>query len=208
MYSYSGVAKFPAGIHSRKRRARAIVAGALVSCAALMGVSTTQAVESEETNKRFHIAYTEGSIGSSLIAAGKFSEAIDKIQAGLMLSHELERYERYTNLCVAHISRQDYVSAEQHCKAAVRRSSSHSGSMMRYQQGRQDSKRMQSLAWNNLGVLQALQGEQPDARKSFAKAQKRGLKSSVLVSDNLASLEQRTISTDLANAVTVSPVSR
>lgn len=208
MYSYSGVAKSAAGIHSKKRRSRAIVAGALVSCAAFMGASTAQAVESEETNTRFRIAYTEGSIGSSLIAAGKFSEAIDKVQTGLMLSHELDRYERYTNLCVAHISRQDYVLAEQHCKAAVRRSSTLSGSMLRYQQGRQDSKRMQSLAWNNLGVLQALQGEQPEASKSFAKAQKRGLKNSLLVNDNLATLEQRTISTDLANAVTVSPVSR
>ena len=87
--------------------------------------------------------------------------------------------------------RQAYEEAMVPCKAAVRYSKVDFGGMMSRARERKALQSRKALALSNLGVLQALVGQQETARESFEKARARNCPNSGIASYNMSVLDRR-----------------
>lgn len=150
----------------------------------LSGISLGSiADESHEVSDGIELITEKGSVGSAEILAGDYDKAVHTIKTALILNG---RHEKAVNLCVAYIMKNDFSTAEPHCRSAVILSRKVDSQQLESQQTR-----MASASWNNLGVLLALQGDLDTAHNYMQKAARLDRRETSKPSENLLALEER-----------------
>lgn len=167
------------------------MAGLLAFASSSYGSSEATVVE------QFELKILANTLGGREIIAGEYIAAIEQIQSTPSLD---SRYVRNTNLCAAYIARGEFTLAEAQCKAALRASRSASTGLQNTNRARMASKNDQATALNNLGVLNALQGNNEEALKYFQSASNRSKSLRATTNQNISVLEQRTGSAVVASS--------
>lgn len=167
------------------------MAGLLAFASSSYGSSEAKVVD------QFEVKILANTLGGREIIAGEYIAAIEQIQSTPSLD---SRYVRNTNLCAAYIARGEFTLAEAQCKAALRASRSASTGLQNTNRARMASKNDQATALNNLGVLNALQGNNEEALKYFQSASNRSKSLRATTNQNISVLEQRTGSAVVASS--------
>ena len=147
--------------------------------------------------EQFELKILANTLGGREIIAGEYIAAIEQIHSTPSLD---SKYVRNTNLCAAYTARGEFTLAEVKCKAALRASRSLSTGLQNTNRARVASKNDQAAALNNLGVLNALQGNKEEALKYFQSASNRSKDLRATTNQNISVLEERTGSEVVASS--------
>jgi len=167
------------------------MAGLLAFASSSYGSNEATVVE------QFELKILANTLGGREIIAGEYIAAIEQIHSTPSLD---SKYVRNTNLCAAYTARGEFTLAEVKCKAALRASRSLSTGLQNTNRARVASKNDQAAALNNLGVLNALQGNKEEALKYFQSASNRSKDLRATTNQNISVLEERTGSEVVASS--------
>ena len=140
----------------------------LIGALSLALVSGTTMADSKDP--KFTMTVFEDAPQGARIVAGKYVQAIDKIEAR-GAKNDAIRVE--TNLCVAYVKAGDVAAAEKSCDAAITAVTGQKR-FTRYAMGAESAndarRRYLAIALSNRGVIKAVKGDFESARKDFDEA--------------------------------------